>query len=218
MRSFFFSPFKNTPHPAAIISTGQIYFQPLQPQPPLPLPLPPLPGPIVVSIHADTQYPAAASTALTELPFSCNNRPDHHSINAPVQSLHVCLSANECSTPATCLICYSKPSVWKGPYNTTLHSCRTQLHHMPSTNPILSIRHPILGSLSKQEKKKKNRFRLSCSRTASPFSSFWLQYSVIDGDILFVTAGLRYKKWSRGFNYHCEFIYDAGKLNSLCFN
>lgn len=124
-----------------------------------PPPPPPLPGPIVISIHADTQYPAAASTALTELPFSCNNRPDHHSINAPVQSLHVCLSANECSTPATCLICYSKPSVWKGPYNTTLHSCRTQLHHMPSTNPILSISHPILGSLSKQEKKKKEQIQ-----------------------------------------------------------
>lgn len=137
-----------------------------------PPPLPPLPGPIVILIHADTQYPAAASIALTELPFSCNNGPDHHSINAPVQSLHVCLSANQCSTPATCLICYSKPPVWKGPYNTTLHSCRTQLHHMPSTNPILSISHPILGSLSKQEKKKENRFRLSCSGTASPFSSF----------------------------------------------
>lgn len=117
-------------------------------------PLPPLPGPIVILIHADTQYPAAASIALTELPFSCNNRPDHHSINAPVQSLHVCLSANECSTPVTRLICYSKPSVWKGPYNTTLHSCRTQLHHMPSTNPILLISHPILGSLSKQGKKR----------------------------------------------------------------
>lgn len=120
-------------------------------------PLPPLPEPIVIWIHADTQYPAAASIALTELPFSCNNRPDHHSINAPVQSLHVCLSANECSTPATCLICYSKPSVWKGPYNTTLHSCRTQLHRMPSKNPILSISHPILGSLSKQEGKKEKR-------------------------------------------------------------
>lgn len=164
---FFF--FKNTPHLAVIISRGQIYFQPLQPRPTPPLP--PLPAPIVILIHADTQYPAAASIALTELPFSCNNRPDHHSINAPVQSLHVCLSANECSTPVTRLICYSKPSMWKGPYNTTLHSCRTQLHHMPSTNPILLISHPILGSLSKQEKKK-NRFRLSCSGTASSFPSF----------------------------------------------
>lgn len=170
MRSLF-SPFKNTPQPAVIISTGQIYFQPLQPRPPSPPS-----GPIVILICADTQYPTAASIALTELPFSCNNRPDHHSINALVQSLHVCLSANECSTPATCLICYSKPPVWKGPYNTTLHSCWTQLHHMPSTNPILSISHPILGSLSKQGKKEEEEKRTDSdspvAEQLSPLSSF----------------------------------------------
>lgn len=86
----------------------------------------------------------------------------------------------------------------------TSHSRRTELHHMPSTNPIASISHPILGSFSKQRRKKQKKEEVESlpERKSFPFSPFGRRFSLIDEDVLGAAAGLPSEKWSRGFDRH----------------
>lgn len=190
MKGCFLSPaktwFKHTNTTlAVVITTGQIYFQLLFN----------LSHRLHQSLYwsrTDFQYMTAAYIALTKLPFCYNNSPDRYSINVSPHWLFTCLCyakwelhPGNMSDPLFRAVCAA------GPFIRTLHSCWTQLHHMPSTNPILSISHPIPGSFSEQ-KKKENRFKLfspvlssavtdNCTFTSS---SFWLWFSVIDEDLL----------------------------------
>lgn len=108
--------------------------------------------------RTDFQYMTAASIALTKLPFCYNNSPNRYSINVAAHWFFTCLCymkwelhPGNMSDPLFKAVCVA------GPFIRTLHSCWSQLHHMPSANPILSISHPIPGSFSKQKKKKKEK-------------------------------------------------------------
>ena len=175
---------------------------------PPPLHPPPSPAPISTLIRTDFQYMTAAapppphnSIAVTKLPFCNNNGSNRYSIT--VSSAHrfftyLCyiytrkkweLHPGSASDPLFKAVCAA------GPFIRTLHSCWTQLHHMPSANPILSISHPIPGSFSKQKgKKKKKRKRKTDSNSpvlssavadncTFTSSSFWPRFSVIDEDL-----------------------------------
>lgn len=196
---------------AVVITTGQIYFQPLFHL------SPPLPAPIFILIPLRFSIrDSSLHSFKPHYPFATTTGPNCYSINVTsVAYISVVIAKRELrpadmSDPLCIAACAA------GPFIRTLHSPWTQLHHMPSANPILLISHPIPGSFSKQKKKGESRFELCFPTPSSETDSsvFLLVWTVIisnwRGSSSLVTAGLlQYKKWSRGFNYHYEFIYDG---------
>ena len=108
--------------------------------------------------HTDFQYRTAASIALTKLPFCYNNSSQ--------SLLHLCIST---SVVYMCALCEMKAPprqhVWSTiqsclcarPFIRTLHSCWTQLHHMPLQIQYYRsvIQFPALSANRKEGKKRK---------------------------------------------------------------
>lgn len=179
MKDCFLSPakpwFKHTNASlAVVITTGQIYFQPFFQS---------LSHRLHQSIywsHTDFQYMAAASIALTKLPFCYNNSPDRYSINVSAHRLFTCLCYTKwelhpgnMSDPLFKAVCVAGPSS-----EPCIHAglgctaCHPQIQYYRSV-----IQFP---ALSANWKKKESRFKLhspvlssagtdNCTFTSSSF-------------------------------------------------
>lgn len=136
-------------------------------------------------------YMATVAIVSTKLPFCCNNGPDHYSINASVRWLFTSLLCQMRAPTRKHVWSTIQSCLCAGSFVRTLHSCWTQLHRMPSANPIILISHPIPGPFSKR-KKKENGFQAcssALSRTRTDIwtftsSLFWLPSSGVDVDLL----------------------------------